>query len=140
MQVSTQTASSPLAPEKNPYAQDPVKKFLVITRQAPFGSARGREALDVVLMASAFSQVSLLFLGDGIFQLKTSQNGSSLGIKDYSPAFAALEQYEVTNIMVSGPDLEERGMTTADLLIPVTTVDAQAIRQLILANDIILSF
>lgn len=116
------------------------KKFLVITRQAPFGSAQGREALDVVLMASAFSQVSVLFLGDGIFQLKTSQNGSSLDIKDYSPAFAALEQYEVTDIMVSGPDLEERGMTAADLVIPVTTVDDQMIRQLMLANDIILSF
>jgi len=94
----------------------------------------------VVLMASAFSRVSLLFMGDGIFQLKNGQDGSSLGIKDYSPAFAALEQYEVTDILVSAPDLEDRGMTTADLVIPVATVDAQAIRQLILANDIVLSF
>ncbi len=117
-----------------------MKKFLVITRRAPFGSAQGREALDVVLMASAFSRVSLLFMGDGIFQLKNGQDGSSLGIKDYSPAFAALEQYEVTDILVSAPDLEDRGMTTADLVIPVATVDAQAIRQLILANDIVLSF
>ncbi len=112
----------------------------MITQRAPFGTADGREALDAVLMASAFCRVTLLFLGDGIFQLKTNQLGSALDIKDYSPAFAALEQYEVTDVMVSAADLETRGLTQADLVIPVQTVNPQQIRQLMLDNDVVLSF
>lgn len=117
-----------------------MKKFLVITRQAPYGTAYGREALDVALMASAFTSVSLLFMGDGVFQLKNNQQGAAIGVKDYSPAFAALEQYDVTNILVSADDLQARGLTEADLVIPVSAIGVDAIRQLMSSNDVILSF
>jgi len=117
-----------------------MKNLLIISRQAPYGTAYGKEALDAVLMASAFTSVTVLFMDDGIFQLKKNQQADSVGIKDYSPAFAALEQYEVTDILVSFGDLIDRGMTESDLVISANAVSDGEIRQVMMNSDMVLSF
>ena len=117
-----------------------MKNFLIITRHAPYGTSFGREALDVVLMASAFAQVSLLFLDDGIFQIQSGQRADTLEIKDYSPTFRVLKQYDVKNIYVSSSAMKQRGLVTNDLLLDADLVSDSKITKLLQEHDVVLSF
>ena len=92
------------------------KKFLYINRKAPYGTIYAWESLEVVLIGAAFEQdVSLAFLDDGVFQLTRGQDTKGVGMKNFSPTYAALGDYEVTKIYVEKESLEERGLSIDDL-------------------------
>lgn len=94
-----------------------VKKFLYVNRRAPYGSVYALESLEVVLIGAAFEQdVSLLFLDDGVYQLKKDQSTDSVDMKNFSPTYNALGDYDVNKIYVEQESLDERGLTTEDLL------------------------
>ena len=96
--------------------EDGVKKFLYVNRKAPYGTIYALESLEVVLIGAAFDQdVSLAFLDDGVFQLTKSQDTADIGVKNFSPTFRALGDYEVTKLYVEKESLEERGLTADDL-------------------------
>ncbi|AXX97303.1 sulfurtransferase complex subunit TusC [Profundibacter amoris] len=96
--------------------EDGVKKFLYVNRKAPYGTIYALEALEVVLIGAAFDQdVSLAFLDDGVFQLTKGQDTKEIGVKNFSPTFRALGDYEVTKLYVEKESLDERGLTTDDL-------------------------
>lgn len=93
-----------------------VKKFLYVNRKAPYGTIYALESLEVVLIGAAFEQdVSLAFLDDGVFQLTNNQNTDGIGVKNFSPTFRALGDYEVTKLYVEKESLDERGLTQDDL-------------------------
>ncbi len=93
-----------------------VKKFLYVNRKAPYGTIYAQEALEVVLIGAAFDQdVSLAFLDDGVFQLTKGQDTKDSGLKNFSPTFRALGDYEVTKLYVEQESLDERGLTLDDL-------------------------
>ena len=93
-----------------------VKKFLYVNRKAPYGTIYALESLEVVLIGAAFDQdVSLAFLDDGVFQLTKGQDTDGIGVKNFSPTFRALGDYEVTKLFVEKESLEERGLTPDDL-------------------------
>ncbi|MDP7186850.1 MAG: sulfurtransferase complex subunit TusC [Paracoccaceae bacterium] len=93
-----------------------VKKFLYVNRKAPYGTIYALESLEVVLIGAAFEQdVSLAFLDDGVFQLTKGQNTDGIGIKNFSPTFRALGDFEVTKLYVEKDSLEERGLSPDDL-------------------------
>jgi tRNA 2-thiouridine synthesizing protein C len=92
------------------------KKFLFINRKAPYGTIYAWESLEVVLIGAAFEQdVSVAFMDDGVYQLAKGQDTSGIGMKNFSPTYAALGDYEVTRIYVEKESLEERGLTLDDL-------------------------
>jgi len=92
------------------------KKFMYINRKAPYGTIYAWESLEVVLIGAAFEQdVSLAFLDDGVFQLTKGQDTAGIGMKNFSPTYSALGDYEVTKIYVEKESLEERGLTLDDL-------------------------
>lgn len=92
------------------------KKFLYINRKAPYGTIYAWESLEVVLIGAAFEQdVSLAFMDDGVYQLMKGQDTSAIGMKNFSPTYAALGDYEITKIYVEKESLEERGLTLVDL-------------------------
>lgn len=94
-----------------------IKKFLYINRKAPYGTIYALESLEVVLIGAAFEQdVSLVFLDDGVYQLAKGQKTQEIGMKNFSPTYSALGDYEVTKIYVDKDSLEERGLTLDDLL------------------------
>jgi len=94
-----------------------IKKFLYVNRRAPYGTIYALESLEVVLIGAAFEQdVSLAFLDDGVFQLTKGQNTDGIGIKNFSPTYRALGDYEVTKLYVEQESLDERGLTVDDLL------------------------
>jgi tRNA 2-thiouridine synthesizing protein C len=92
------------------------KKFLYVNRKAPYGTIYALESLEVVLIGAAFEQdVSLAFLDDGVFQLTKGQKTDGIGVKNFSPTFRALGDYDVTKLYVERESLEERGLTEDDL-------------------------
>nr|VFJ91205.1 MAG: tRNA 2-thiouridine synthesizing protein C [Candidatus Kentron sp. LFY]VFJ98359.1 MAG: tRNA 2-thiouridine synthesizing protein C [Candidatus Kentron sp. LFY]VFK13544.1 MAG: tRNA 2-thiouridine synthesizing protein C [Candidatus Kentron sp. LFY] len=94
-----------------------VKRFLYVNRRAPYGSIYALESLEVVLIGAAFEQdVSLLFLDDGVYQLKKDQNTDGVDMKNFSPTYNALGDYDVNKIYVERESLEERGLIADDLL------------------------
>ncbi len=94
-----------------------VKKFMYINRRAPYGTIYALEGLEVVLIGAAFDQdVSMAFIDDGVYQLKKGQDTSAAGVKNFSPAYRALGDYDVTRLYVERESLERRGLTVDDLL------------------------
>ncbi len=93
-----------------------IKKFMYVNRKAPYGTVYALESLEVVLIGAAFDQdVSLAFIGDGVYQLTKGQKTDGIGQKNFSPTFSALGDYEVTKIYIEKESLEERGLTLDDL-------------------------
>jgi tRNA 2-thiouridine synthesizing protein C len=83
---------------------------------APYGTIYALESLEVVLIGAAFEQdVSLAFIGDGVYQLTKGQDTQGIGMKNFSPTYAALGDYDVNKIYVEKESLEERGLTLDDL-------------------------
>jgi len=92
------------------------KKFMYINRKAPYGTIYAWESLEVVLIGAAFDQeVSLAFVDDGVYQLMKGQDTTDVGIKNFSPTYAALGDYDVNKIYVEKESLEARGLTLDDL-------------------------
>ncbi|MGD1990458.1 MAG: sulfurtransferase complex subunit TusC [Chromatiales bacterium] len=93
-----------------------VKKFMYVNRRAPYGTIYAWESLEVVLIGAAFEQdVSLAFIDDGVYQLTKGQDTAGLDMKNFSPTYSALGDYEVNKIFVEKESLEERGLTLDDL-------------------------
>jgi tRNA 2-thiouridine synthesizing protein C len=94
-----------------------VKKFMYLNRKAPYGTIYAWESLEVVLIGAAFDQdVSLMFMDDGVYQLTKGQDTSGIGMKNFSPTYRTLGDYEVKSIYVDRDSLVSRGLTEADLV------------------------
>jgi len=94
-----------------------IKKFMYVNRKAPYGTIYAWESLEVVLIGAAFEQdVSMAFIDDGVYQLVKGQNTKELGIKNFSPTYTALGDYDVKKIFVEKESLEARGLTIDDLM------------------------
>ncbi len=99
------------------------KKFMYLNRRPPYGTIYAWESLEVVLIGAAFEQdVSLAFLDDGVYQIIKGQDTSGIDMKNFSPTYSALGDYEVTKLYVERESLEERGLTVDDLM-PLTWED-----------------
>jgi len=117
------------------------KKFLYVNRKAPYGTIYALESLEVVLIGAAFEQdVSLAFLGDGVYQLVKGQNTKALEVKNFSPTFGALEDYDVTKLYVEEEALRARGLSAADLVVPVQVVSTQRMAEIMEDQDVVLNF
>jgi len=118
-----------------------VKKFLYVNRRAPYGTIYALESLEVVLIGAAFEQdVSLAFVGDGVYQLAKGQDPKGLEVKNFSPAFRALEDYDVNKLYVDEESLRARGLTPQDLVVPVEVVSAERMAEIMESQDVVLSF
>ena len=90
---------------------------MYLNRKAPYGTIYAWEALEVVLIGAAFDQdVCVLFLDDGVYQLTRGQDTKGIGMKNFSPTYRTLGDYEVRRIYVDRASLEARGLTEDDLV------------------------
>ena len=118
-----------------------VKKFMFVNRKAPYGTIYALEALEVVLITAAFDQdVSLAFLDDGVYQLKKGQQTKGIETKNFSPAYRALEDYDIEKLYVEKEAMEARGLTVEDLLVDVTVLSRAELGALMDEQDVVLSF
>ncbi len=118
-----------------------VKKFMFVNRKAPYGTIYALESLEVVLITAAFDQdVSLVFLDDGVYQLKKGQQTKGIETKNFSPAYRALEDYDIEKLYVEKESMQARGLTEEDLLVKVTVFSRAEIGALMDEQDVVLSF
>ena len=134
---------------------DGPKKMMYVNRRAPHGTIYAVESLEVVLIGAAFDQqVCMAFIDDGVFQLKADQDTSGTGMKNFSNAYGALGDYDVTELYVESESLAERGLTAEDLM-PITyededddwaekdsirIVDSEELGAIIEQQDVLLNF
>ncbi len=131
------------------------KQFMFLNRRAPYGTIYAWESLEVVLIAAAFEQaVSLAFIDDGVYQLVTGQDTTGIGMKNFSPTYKTLGDYEVRHMYVDKESLEARGLTADDLVVVpwedweteetvdniVEVVDSDQLAELIEQSDVVFSF
>jgi tRNA 2-thiouridine synthesizing protein C len=90
---------------------------MYVNRKAPYGTIYAWESLEVVLIGAAFEQdVSLAFIDDGVYQIVKGQDTSEIGVKNFSPTYSALGDYDINKIYVEKESLEARGLTVDDLM------------------------
>jgi tRNA 2-thiouridine synthesizing protein C len=118
-----------------------IKKMMYINRTAPYGTVYALEALEVVLIGAAFEQdVCMVFIDDGVYQLKKGQDTAGIEMKNFSPTYRALEMYDVEKLYVDKQSLEDRGLSEDDLLVPVEVMSAEEITALMEDQDVVMSF
>ena len=125
------------------------KRIMYVNRRAPYGTVYALEALDVILAGAVFEQeVSVVFLDDGVYQLRRGQNPSVLNMKDFSKTFGALPDFDVMYLYVEEESLVQRGMTVRDLIeVPreddtdtVTLISSTDLSSLMDQQDVVLQF
>ncbi|MCH7508033.1 MAG: sulfurtransferase complex subunit TusC [Proteobacteria bacterium] len=117
-----------------------VKRFMYVNRRAPYGTIYALECLEVVLVAAAFDQdISVVFMDDGVYQLKKNQDTTGIGMKNFSKTFGALEDYGVEKIYVEKESLDARGLTAGDLVIPVEVLAAVDLSEIMARQDVVIS-
>lgn len=118
-----------------------VKKFAFINRKAPYGTIYALESLEVVLISAAFDQdVSLVFMDDGVYQLKKGQGTKAVGMKNFSPTYRALDGYDIEKLYVEKESLESRGLTEEDLIVDVEVLTSEEMATLMDEQDVVMSF
>ena len=123
------------------YTGSTVKKFMYVNRRAPHGTIYAQESLEVVLVGAAFDQdVSIVFMDDGVYQIRKDQDTSAIGTKNFSKTFRALEMYDVEKLFVEKESMQARGLTEDDFNVDVEVKTAEEIGQLMDQQDVILSF
>ena len=131
------------------------KKFMYVNRKAPYGTIYAWESLEVILIGAAFEQdVSLAFIDDGVYQIAKGQDTTEVGIKNFSPTYSALGDYDINKIYVEKESLEARGLTVDDLMPlkwedededwaekdSIKVVNADEMKALLDESDVLLNF
>ncbi|OGT31684.1 MAG: sulfurtransferase TusC [Gammaproteobacteria bacterium RBG_16_51_14] len=117
------------------------KRIMIVNHRPPHGTLHAWESLDLTLTAAAFEQeVSVVFMGDGVFQLLADQDTSQINIKNFAPAYRTFRDYDIRHVYVEKEALARRGLSSDDLLIDVNLVDTGALCRLMTEQDIILHF
>lgn len=118
-----------------------VKKFMFLNRKAPHGTVYALEGLEVVLITAAFDQdVSLVFTDDGVYQLMKGVDTKGIEVKDFSRTYRALDGYDIEKLYVDQPSLDARGLTEDDLIVDVTVLSADEMKNLMDEQDVVISF
>jgi tRNA 2-thiouridine synthesizing protein C len=115
------------------------KRIAVVCRHSPYGGSYPREALDTALAAAAFDQpVTLVFMGDGVWQLLPEQRPDSG--KSLEKQLGALPLYDIDTLYVEAESLAQRGLDAAELALPVQVLSSTALADLLAGQDVVLGF
>ena len=118
-----------------------VKKFMFVNRKAPYGTIYALEGLEVVLISAAFDQdVSLAFVDDGVYQLVKGQQTKGIESKNFSPAYRALEGYDIEKLYVERESLEMRGLSEDQLIVPVEVMSGEELVKRMEEQDVVIGF
>ncbi len=134
------------------FATEGVKKrFMFVNRRAPYGSIYAQEVLEMVLITAAFEQhAAIVFIDDGVFQIKKGQDTKALGMKNFSPTYGVVEMEKhdaeedhdmdmVWRIIVEQESMEARGLDADDLIVGVEVLGTDELSALMDRQDVVLS-
>jgi tRNA 2-thiouridine synthesizing protein C len=93
------------------------------------------------MTAAVFEQpVTVLFCGDGVWQLLSGQNGEGLQVKTLARIFPAFDLYDIREIQVAQSSMTERGLHPGDLMVDVELVADEQVRELIASSKTVFVF
>lgn len=116
------------------------KSFMFVNRRAPHGTLYAQESLELAMITAAFDQqVSLVFMDDGVYQLKSGQDTAALEMKNFSKTFRALADFDIEDVYVEAASLVARGLQVKDLVIPVTALSSDELGRLMLQQDVVIN-
>ncbi|TCD48234.1 sulfurtransferase complex subunit TusC [Chlorobium sp. N1] len=119
--------------------EENIKKIMHVMRRAPHGSIYTYEGLEMILIMAAYEQdLSVVFIGDGVYALKKGQDTSGISIKGFAKTFTALDGYDVEKLYVDRRSLEERGLSEDDLLVDVEVLDSAEIGRRMNEQDVVI--
>ncbi|MCK4951806.1 MAG: DsrE family protein [Gammaproteobacteria bacterium] len=128
------------------------KKAMIVVRKAPHGSIYVQEAQEVMLIVAAYEmELSVVFIDDGVFALKSGQDTKELGTKSFMPIFTALIDWEIENVYIDEDSMKNRGMSEEQIitigedeeteeLVKPAILKTSEIQALMKTQDTILSF
>ncbi|NEX12249.1 MAG: sulfurtransferase complex subunit TusC [Prosthecochloris sp.] len=116
-----------------------IRKIMHVMRHAPHGTIYTYEGLEMILIMAAYEQdLSVAFVGDGVFALKKDQDTAAIGMKGFSKTFMALDGYDVEKLYVDRESLAERGLCEEDLVVDVDVMSASDIGKLMNDQDVVI--
>ncbi len=114
------------------------KTCLFINRKSAYQSSHAQEALDMAYALSAFEhKVSLVFMDEGVLEIMRDQDPAEIGIKNFSPAFHAWQDYEIDQLYVEEESLKKRAIKTSDLLVTVKLINTDQLGKIINQQDFV---
>ncbi|MFW1676391.1 sulfurtransferase complex subunit TusC [Pontibacter sp. JAM-7] len=114
---------------------------LLVHRNPPYGSNLPRDGLDIALTCAIFDlPVSLLFLGDGLYQLLASQAADEVNQKSLQALLSSLPMYDIDTLYVCAEDLQARNVTADELITGVQVIKQQQLPELFQQHKTVLTF
>lgn len=84
--------------------------------------------------------VSMLFMGDGVYTLLKNQNPGAIGMQNFPKQYQSLEKYyDISGIYVDRLSLEQRALEPSNLLVSATMIGRDAIKALLKNQDAIIN-
>ncbi|NMW20870.1 MAG: sulfurtransferase complex subunit TusC [Chlorobiaceae bacterium] len=116
-----------------------IKKIMHVLRHAPHGTIYSYEGVEMILIMATYEQdISVVFIGDGVYALKKGQDTSAIGTKGFAKTFKAFDGYDVEKLYVDQLSLEERGLREDDLVVDIEVVSSGKIGELMHEQDVII--
>lgn len=118
-----------------------MSSIAIINQSAPYGTSHAGESLDIAMIAGTFGQdISLFFLGDGVFQLLQEQNPENKGVKSLSKMMKSLVFFDVEKLYVCQQSMQERGLVVEDMCVGVFPLSPASITEYISSHDRVMVF
>lgn len=128
-----------------------MKTFTFMNRKAPYGTIYALEVLETVLITAAFEQhANIVFVDDGVYQIKSGHDTKDINMKNFSPTFGIVEMEKedadededmdmVWRIIVEKESMEARGLTKDDFKLDVEVLTSAELADVLDASDCIIS-
>lgn len=126
------------------------KTFTFMNRKAPYGTIYALEVLETVLITAAFEQhANIVFVDDGVYQIKSGQDTKDVNMKNFSPTYGIIEMEKEDadededidmnwRIIVEKESMEARGLTKDDFKVDVEIMSAAELADVIDASDCVI--
>lgn len=120
--------------------QGSFRTVLVVCARPPLRGVLAREALDAIMALAVFDvSVTVLFCGDGVWQLLGTDMRSPHTGKSPARQLAALPMYDVDRLLADAQSLTERGIDADALIDEVNVIDSGDIAALLAEHELVLS-
>lgn len=128
-----------------------IRNFMFVNRKAPYGTIYALEVLEAVLISAAFEQNALIvFIDDGVFQIKKGQDTKGVNMKNFSPTYRIIEDEKVDadedpdmdmvwRIIVEKESMDSRGLTPEDFVVEVEVLSSVELSELMDQQDVVIS-
>jgi tRNA 2-thiouridine synthesizing protein C len=114
------------------------RRILFLVAHAPQRGALAFELLDALLVGAVFDQhVSVLFVGDGVYQLFDPGARPSGVPRNAAHGYRALPAYDVNDVYVDKTAMRDRGIGADALVLPARLLTRRGVRDLIATQDVV---